>query len=205
MIHFHCDGGHKAPSHFGAGCGWPGCEHCDPSQTTLLIPGSMLGVLEHIEAQLLPEWLQSSEGWATKYIDYHPPLVERAFRDWEGYRISLHRIHPCKASDAFFHPHPWPGAFRVWGRYEMGVGFGPGTTSPTQAMTLLTAPGAAYEMLNPDLWHYVRPHPDPVVTVMVTGKPWPRESPRTADQPFRALTAEEMRLLMSDLLRHYTG
>ena len=170
---------------------------------TPMAPGSMLETLEHIERELLPGWLGSPLGWATKYIDYHPPLVERAYRDWEGLRISLHRIHPCEPSEAFFHPHPWAGAFRVWGRYEMGVGFGAGTTRPDHAMTLQTTPGTAYEMLHPDVWHSVRPHPIPVVTVMVTGKPWGREAPRTADQPFRALAEAELGQLLSDVRAHY--
>jgi len=68
-------------------------------------------VLLNIEQHHLKGLLEDVEGWNTKYIDYHPPLVERAYRDLDDeLRISLHRIHPCKRSEALFHPHPWPGA-----------------------------------------------------------------------------------------------
>ena len=82
----------------------------------------MLHLLHAIEADL-PLLLTNTDGWASLDIDYHPPRVERVFRDLDGARVSLHVIHPCEPEQALFHPHPWPSAMRVLsGTYEMGVG-----------------------------------------------------------------------------------
>src|SRR5205823_428108 len=94
----------------------------------------MLDILHAAEKEL-PRLLASDDGWQSLRVDYHPPFVDRVFRDWsppgaaEGarYRISLHRIHPCAPAEALFHPHPWPSAMRIHsGTYEMGVGHGAG-------------------------------------------------------------------------------
>ena len=86
----------------------------------------MLDVLEAVE-QKLPELLRDEAGWNSLFIDYHPPTVERLWRTWGEYRVSLHRIHPCERGTALFHPHPWPSAMRILsGEYEMAVGYGSG-------------------------------------------------------------------------------
>ena len=86
----------------------------------------MLDVLAAVE-QALPQLLQDENAWHSLYIDYQLPTVERLWRPWHEYRISLHRIHPCAPGEALFHPHPWPSAMHVLaGAYEMAVGYGQG-------------------------------------------------------------------------------
>jgi hypothetical protein len=145
----------------------------------------MLDALARVEAEL-PTLLADAAGWNSLDIDYHPPRVERLWRPWGAYRISLHCIHPCTADAALFHPHPWPSAMRILdGSYEMAVGYGAGSTPPPIAARII-ASALSYEMTDPDAWHYVRPIGGPAMTVMVTGTPWSRASPGSAE-PLRPL------------------
>ena len=162
-------------------------------------PGSMLDLLDEAVKQIKrEEWLLGPKGWNSKYIDYHPPLVERMYRDWGENRISLHRIMPCDADEAFLHPHPWPSAFLVFGQYEVGFGYSETNEAPSITHTMRTGFGTRYEMTDLHAWHYVAPL-EPVVTIMVTGKPWDRPAPRTANAPFRELTGKEQFRLLSDI------
>jgi hypothetical protein len=140
----------------------------------------MLDVLARAEAEL-PALLVNAR-WNSLDINYHPPFVERLWLPWQGYRISLHRIHPCAPSDALFHPHPWPSAMRILdGDYEMAVGYGAGSNAPPVAARLIASGDFRYEMTDPDAWHYVRPIGRPAMTVMVTGAPWQRSSPGSSE------------------------
>lgn len=162
----------------------------------------MLNVLYEVEAEL-PQLLVDEAGWNSLYIDYHPPIVERLWRPWREYRISLHRIYPCEPEEALFHPHPWPSAMRVLaGEYEMAVGYGPGETAPPVAALMIATGDFRYEMTEPDAWHYVRPVGEPTYSVMVTGIPWTRSSP-TPGKPLRALTTEERSALFDFFRQRY--
>jgi hypothetical protein len=142
-------------------------------------PNLMLDVLARLEAEL-PQLLDRP--WHSLHIDYHPPTVERLWQTWGDYRVSLHCIHPCEPSVALFHPHPWPSAMRVLeGTYEMAIGYGTGDTAPPVAARLVATGDLRYEMTDPDAWHYVRPIGKPAMTIMVTGKPWPRPSPTSSE------------------------
>ncbi len=147
----------------------------------------MLAVLQRAEAAL-PRLLQNESLWQSLYIDYHPPTVERLWCPWEEYRLSLHRIHPCGPDEALFHTHPWPSAMRILsGEYEMAVGYGKGNDPPPVASRIICGGDVRYEMIDPDSWHYVRPLGGVAMTLMVTGKPWSRSSPKS-DAPLRPLT-----------------
>ena len=161
----------------------------------------MLDVLEQVEREL-PALLADGDSWAGLLIDYHPPTVERLWRRWAEYRISLHRIHPCAAGEALFHPHPWPSAMRILeGEYEMAVGYGKGETTPPVAALMIAAGDFRYEMTDPDAWHYVRPLGAATLSVMVTGKPWDRPAPRSG-KPLVPLT-EAQRAELFRLFRGY--
>ncbi|MFQ5598586.1 MAG: hypothetical protein ACE5GK_11105 [Nitrospiria bacterium] len=151
------------------------------SESAYEIPqGSLLKALEDIENGLFP-LLNNPKRWESIDIDYHPPRVERVFMQQAELRVSLHCIHPCPAKGALFHPHPWPSAMRILsGRYEMAVGFGPGKETPPISLTLVSKAGSAYEMIHPNAWHSVRPIGKPVMTLMISGKPWKRIAPRSA-------------------------
>ncbi len=154
----------------------------------------MLDVLAQLE-QELPAMLQDESIWRSVYVDYHPPIVERLWTSWRTYRVYLHRIHPCEREQALFHPHPWPSAMRVLeGKYEMAVGFGSGMEEPPVAALMVSSGDFHYEMTHPDSWHYVRPLGTPTLSVMLTGKPWDRESHKStkALQPLSAEQAAEL-------------
>ena len=155
----------------------------------------MLDVLFQVE-QALPQLLCDESAWQSLLVDYHPPSVERLWTSWQGYRVYLHRIHPCEHGEALFHPHPWPSAMRVLdGEYEMAIGFGAGTKTPPVAALLIARGDFRYEMTHPDSWHYVRPLGRPTLSLMVTGKPWERESPRS-DKPLRRLEGSQVAKLL---------
>lgn len=138
----------------------------------------MLKILAEYEA-MLPELLEDASAWSSKCIDYHPPKVERVYRDHGGYRVNLHRTHPCALGEALFHPHPWPSAMLIAdGAYRMRVGYGAGVKTPPIAATLILERGTRYEMIDPDAWHDVTPASNtPAYSLMVTGAPWSRDAP----------------------------
>ncbi len=153
-------------------------------------PGDMLDVLNEVE-RVLPQMLLDASRWKGLDITYETPHVERLWtpKTVRGveYRVYLHRIHPCK--DALMHPHPWPSAVMlVSGSYDMGIAYGhpdpfsPGAVPP-EAARMYLSPGSRYEMLNPWGWHWVKPLRRPVLSVMVTGTPWPN----TGKQPGQGL------------------
>lgn len=136
----------------------------------------MLKALLAAEARL-PVLMQNLDDWASLDVDYEPPRVERLWRFLEdGSRLYLHRIHPCEK--ALFHPHPWPSAIKVVsGAYEMGVGSSASADEPAEAMTLLLRADSAYEMIEPNGWHYVRPVDTSSLSLMITGAPWAAKHP----------------------------
>ncbi|MDP3697638.1 MAG: hypothetical protein Q8R55_06555 [Candidatus Taylorbacteria bacterium] len=162
----------------------------------------MLDKLSEVE-RALPELLKDEARWNGLFIDYHPPFVERLWLQWGDYRISLHRIHPCTKEEALFHPHPWASAMRiVHGSYEMAIGYGSGSDNPPVAALIIATQGSSYEMTNPDAWHYVRPIGEPVYTLMVTGKPWKRESPQ-ADKVLQPLSDQRRKRLFDLFKKSY--
>jgi hypothetical protein len=164
----------------------------------------MLDILSQVE-QVLPELLQDEGAWQSLYVDYHPPMVERLWRPWDQYRVFLHRIHPCEREQALFHPHPWPSAMRVLeGEYEMAVGFGPGMETPPVAALMVARGDFRYEMTHPDSWHYVRPLERPTLSVMITGKPWAREAPRSGKR-LQPLPADQVTELLGRFRALYPG
>lgn len=151
----------------------------------------MLNLLHSAELAL-PSLLQDETLWRSVLVDYHPPFVERLWCPWDDNRIYLHFIHPCSNTEALFHPHPWPSAMKILkGRYEMAVGYGQGETAPPIAARLILEAESEYEMTNPDGWHFVRPLGEISVSLMVTGKPWSRPSPKS-ENTLSKLTPEKI-------------
>jgi len=163
----------------------------------------MLSVLRNVIELDLPRLLERRDEWQSVHVTYHPPRVERLWIQHGSFRVFLHRIHPCRESDALFHPHPWPSAVRVVsGRYEMGVAgtaFDPDTdamTDPpawdTQSAKIILVPGSEYEMTERQGWHYVRPIDGPSDSVMVTGPPYdpPVEMPSAPTEKQGPLSPE---------------
>ncbi len=162
----------------------------------------MLEHLAEVESEL-PALLRDG-GWRSLDIDYHPPRVERLYRPWRDLRLNLHRIWPCEADAALFHPHPWPSAMKVLsGTYRMAVGYGAGTTAPPVMATMLLGPGSCYAMTDPDAWHDVRPIGGPSLSVMLTGQPWRREAPVSPDHVLRPLSESGVAALLAELQALY--
>jgi hypothetical protein len=162
----------------------------------------MLDILLAVEKEL-PGLLQDESIWRSVYVDYHPPVVERLWLRWREFRIYLHRIHPCSAGQALFHPHPWPSAMRILsGTYEMAVGYGKGETLPPVAALMQAEGNFRYEMTDPDAWHYVRPVGEPTLSLMVTGKPWDRWAPKS-DKTLSPLKYEQAKELFHLFRDHY--
>ncbi len=156
--------------------------------------GDMIAILEQVESHL-PSLLRDAVKWKSLDINYHPPRVERLWRQLDNVRVCLHKIHPCKGDQALFHPHPWPSAMKVLsGTYEMAIGYGAGDEAPPMAVTMIVTGGMKYEMVDPDSWHYVRPIDDVAMTLMVTGHPWSRSAPGGDQQlsPVSERSREEM-------------
>lgn len=63
----------------------------------------------------IPNLLRDREtNWRSTDVIYHPPRVQRLQVCWrENYRLSLHRIWPCRREDALLHVHPWPQAAKL--------------------------------------------------------------------------------------------
>lgn len=154
----------------------------------------MHNILSRIESDILPKLLMDASMWKSVYVDYHPPFVQRLWTsvmlDGAQYRVYLHRILPCELKTALFHPHPWPSAMRILsGRYTMLVGHGEGDVAPPVTMTLSLPVGSSYEMVHEDSWHAVSPEGEPAYSLMVTGTPWARQSPKST-YPLQPLDAE---------------
>jgi len=136
-------------------------------------PGSLIETLDGICHRELPGLLADpATPWKSLNVTYEDPHVERVWIQLGEYRLMLHRIHPCDRP--LKHPHPWPSAIRVLsGQYMMGVGrFG--QNGEAEVATLILTAGSRYEMNHPHGWHYVKPLGTPSLSVMLTGKPWPK-------------------------------
>lgn len=164
----------------------------------------MLDTLFQIEKELRGNNLLCGiEDWESLDITYHPPRVERLWRQVGQFRLSLHRIHHCKDSDELFHPHPWPSAMRIiQGLYEMKVGYGIGDDLPPVAAKIILSSGNVYEMTDPNGWHSVRPLTDVTYTVIVTGMPWERKSPKSTE-PLVPLMNDVKAEILSVFYKHY--
>ena len=122
------------------------------------IPSAIMSLVQDI----LPE---GPDAFQSLFVDYHPPTVHRLWVQWGSKRLLLHRIDPCEAGKALYHPHPWPSVVKVLrGRYEMGVGHKPPST------ILHLAEGSEYAMMDPKGWHYVQPFNGPCYTILIAGK-----------------------------------
>lgn len=135
-------------------------------------------MLEKLEKaiHLLPSMLSKTEIWKSLVINRRKPTTYRVFTQLEdSTRVCLHRFLPCDTHEAFYHPHPWPGAFLVLrGAYQMRLGYATGGTTdlkPVDVSQMLLTTGSRYEIVDPDVWHSVAPVCE-TYTIMVNDAPW---------------------------------
>lgn len=161
----------------------------------------MLEHLYELEKQLIVH-LQDEDSWNSIYVDYHKPYVKRLWKQVGDYRIFLHQIFPCEKSESLLHPHPWPSAMKVIkGIYEMGVGYSEKNDAPIIASTLILPKDSYYEMVDINSWHYVRPLNEPSFSLMITGVPWKRESPKSTYK-MRELNESEKRVIFDEFKQY---
>ncbi len=142
----------------------------------------MINSLQSIEMNELNGLLsEPSDSWNTMDVNYHPPHVERVWKQVSpSCRVLLHRIHQCNEDEALWHAHPWPSAVSVVsGMYRQSVGYmnaGIGEApSEGKIVTLcrtILRWGSYYEMCDPKTWHRVYPISLSCLTIMVTGLPY---------------------------------
>jgi hypothetical protein len=166
----------------------------------------MLETLEKLETTQMLALLNDRNGWKSVLVDYHKPFVERVWRAYGDHRINLHVIHPCDASESLYHHHPWPSVMRVQkGHYEMGIGFGP-IDAPTACLMRFKANvdgEFVYEMPHQDALHYVRAIDDVIHSVMLSGKPWGKDAPKSTT-PLRPLPDERIDHILAFNIEYYT-
>lgn len=163
----------------------------------------MLELIAQVEKEL-PDLLKDKSQWNSLFVDYEHPFVERLWRPWGDYRIYLHKIHPCRPEEALFHPHPWPSVVKIVdGKYQMGLGHGSGKTPPEITATTILTPDSEYEMSHIDGWHYVAPINNFVYSLMITGKPWDRWSPKNIT-PLKSLAKDQEADLFSFFKSRYS-
>lgn len=106
----------------------------------------------------------------SKKVIYQEPEVWRLWIQVGEFRVNFHKIFKSETQE-LFHPHPWPmNTLILDGSCE--VGFGVGEHAPELLTTATFEKNSSYEMLQPQLWHYVKPLTPSILTVMVSGKPW---------------------------------
>lgn len=139
------------------------------------------------------------------YIDYHQPYVQRIWFQHGEERVYLHKIEWCKSSqEALYHPHPWESAIRILkGPYEMGIGHSETNNIPITDCKLIVHPNSAYEMVEKDSWHYVKPIGEVSISLMVTGKRNGRNMPITPEKEFRKLTEAEAYDIFAEFNKYY--
>ena len=163
----------------------------------------MLDSLYYFQS-ILGSLLQSGAQWSTLDVNYEKPHVQRVWRQVGEFRINLHKILPCESHECFFHPHPWPSVVKIEdGRYEMSIGYGAELEPKTNITKLILPAGSYYEMTNFDSWHSVRPLDNPVMSLMITGKPWNRTMPKSNKIKMACLTDENRDEILEFFRKRY--
>ena len=133
---------------------------------------SMMEKLENVLKEL-PALLEIPERWDSLVINRRKPFTYRVLSLVEGFRISLHKFDACDRSESFYHPHPWPDAFKILsGAYQMQMGRSVSRFSdPLDAGSFRLYSGSMYAITDPYVWHQITPIME-THTVMVNDPPW---------------------------------
>lgn len=155
-------------------------------------------MLEELNKTLLslPTLLDEPEIWDSLIINRRKPHTYRIFTQVGDNRICLHKFDVCNREEAFKHPHPWPGAFKVLkGKYQMFVGHSIDLQAqPREVATFIVSAGSSYEIVSPHTWHSVIPL-ETTYTVMVNGPPFEyqhKEVRTTKGKDLEKMTKDEL-------------
>lgn len=158
----------------------------------------MLDKLIKLEEDL-PTLLSEAQ-WDSLIIDRRKPETYRLFTQIGENRLCLHRFSPCNSDEAFWHPHPWPAAFKILGgSYRMEIRYESLDTSVEVLSTIMSA-GSYYEITSPFTWHKISPIGGlPVYTIMLNGPNFPNPHPEVRTTKGKDLgkipEAEKLKLL----------
>lgn len=163
----------------------------------------MLHILEEVESKLF-DLIKENENHSM-YIDYHEPYVKRIWFQYGKHRVFLHEAaRSISSAHSLFHPHPRESAMRIIsGCYEMGIGHSATNETPEIDCKLRLVRGCAYEMINPNGWHYINPITPVTYSIMVTGDAFNRKMPLEPNKTFRELTQEEKEKIMTEVWFYY--
>lgn len=172
----------------------------------------MIKLLKEIEQDQMINLLKSSD-WNSLDVDYHPPRVERVWKQMGPNRLSLHVIHPCEDGESLLHPHEWAAAFHVLpigGIYEQGIAHG--VLDPLMSdthvyrdfMKMEMDGDMYYEMTHPECCHYVRPLVEPVYTVMLSGPAMWSENKIKANKELKPLKETRVKEILDIFKKYYT-
>lgn len=133
----------------------------------------MLDLLQkYIKDGTIVDLIKNSE-WDSLLINRRKPHTYRLFTYLGDYRICLHKFEACAKNEAFYHPHPWPGAFYIGeGSYQMDLGLAKDKFSkPEPVCRTIISAGSMYEITSPLTFHSVVPLTD-TYTIMVNDLPF---------------------------------
>ena len=154
--------------------------------------------------KLIPKLAEDPSIWSSLVINRRKPFTYRAFTQLGDIRVCLHRFEGCDPEEAFYHPHPWAGAFTILeGSYRMKVGYSADRFSePKSVTTVIMVAGSKYEIVNPLTWHTVEPLTDVVYTVMVNSEPWGGDFAHTQ---VRTTKGKDLESMSVEQLREHLG
>lgn len=121
--------------------------------------------------EILPELLTEKDAWKSINVNHQAPSVKRIWRNWQGYRINLHKLTKVDGKEEYFHSHPWPIAIRLLtGSYQMCYEF----VQDEQVMTgvEIITPETPYCMENPNDKHSIKLLDNTIYSLMINGKAW---------------------------------
>jgi len=144
----------------------------------------------------LPSLLDSAV-WDSLIVNRRKPHTYRIWTKLGDLRVCLHKFDVCDTNESFFHPHPWPAAFKILqGKYYMRIGHSLTQTSePFEVAPFIMFQGSSYAITDPLTWHSVSPI-ETTFTVMVNDKPFEnphKEVRRTAGKDLEKMTDEEVK------------
>ena len=160
--------------------------------------------------------LLNHPSWDSLIVNKRKPHTYRAWRTLdpstiksmggpdidEKIRICLHFFEPCSPEEAFKHPHPWPGAFKLLeGSYVMWSGLAPNSEEePVHAFTTELHSGSKYAITNPLVWHSVQPITQ-CWSIMVNGEPYDTQhqaAPTTKGKDLDKFSPQELKFHLEE-------
>ncbi|MCL9783365.1 hypothetical protein M9194_18205 [Vibrio sp. S4M6] len=144
--------------------------------------GKMIEFLKSVESRI-PEYLDDKTIWRTRWIKPNRKGVkfkhtfERVYLPFKNFQFFINVMHPVENPE--WHLHPRPAAFRVLsGKYKSTFSHYEVEREKREYSSKIIAPGQYYEMINPQLGHFVDVITDYTLSVSVIGEPYAKYNNR---------------------------